>query len=275
MKLLRTRNTVLSSLMGGAIAAGMLLAVTLSAQQRPPQPPPRAGARVVDSQPPRRQPFSPDRRGMPGARGMAPPRIERNVGPAQRGMGGARGMQGMRGMPGVQNMQHMRGGRGGPGTPAAGLLGMRQQLGLSDDQVRRLEALRANTGVPRNEADMMRAQADLMDATRGDVNLNGARAALERINRIRVEEELAAIKSRQNMRDVLTPEQKTRLDTMRDNERGGARQRVGPEMRPDRRRNPRPNMRQDMRRELRPDMRRRPQAFASPASPTLLLQPQR
>jgi Spy/CpxP family protein refolding chaperone len=256
MKTTRTPRPVLSSLVGGALVATSLLASALSAQQGPPPQPPRAGARMGDSQPPRRQPGNPDMRGAPGAPGrpspdMMPgmmPRMREGVGPDMQGM---------------QGMQGARGRQGGPGMPAAGLIGMRQQLGLTDDQVRRLEALRSNMGAPRNEAEMMRAQADLMEATRGDVNMNAARAALERINRIRVDEELAALKARQDIRNVLTAEQKSRLDAMRQNGREamgqgrGAqpmRQGFGPGMGGNARPGIRGNVGPDMRGNVRPGM---------------------
>lgn len=107
--------------------------------------------------------------------------------------------------------------RGPEGVPASGLLRLRQQLELTDDQVKRLEALRAAPRPERNEADMLRARADLMEATRGDVNLDKARAAFDRMARVRTDEQLAQLKARQELRNVLTPAQRTKLDGMRSN----------------------------------------------------------
>lgn len=132
---------------------------------------------------------------------------------------------------GADGMDPRGGGRsGGNGNPAAAFLRMRQQLDLSDDQVKRLEALQAAPAAQRNEADALRARADLMDATRGDGNMGAARAALERMSRIRNEQVLAGLKSRQDARNVLTAAQKARIDNlrgeMRSEMRGKARDRV-------------------------------------------------
>lgn len=62
---------------------------------------------------------------------------------------------------------------------------------------------------------MMRAQADLLDATQGDGNLNGARAALDKLSRLRNDQVLARIKTQQDVRAVLTPAQRTKVDNMR------------------------------------------------------------
>jgi Spy/CpxP family protein refolding chaperone len=121
------------------------------------------------------------------------------------------------------------------GGPAANLLRLREQLELTDDQVKRLEALQAVAPPEPKASDMMRAQADLMDATKGDVNLEKARAAFERMSRIRVDEQVAELKVRQDARNVLTPAQKTKFDAfaanMREQQRGiqrTMRQRGGP-----------------------------------------------
>lgn len=101
-----------------------------------------------------------------------------------------------------------------PGHPAAAVLRMREQLQLDDAQVQRLENLRQNA-LPRvSESALMRARADLLDATRGDGNPDAARAALERINRIHVDQQVARIRARKDARDVLTAQQKTQLEQM-------------------------------------------------------------
>lgn len=95
------------------------------------------------------------------------------------------------------------------------LLRARTQLELTDDQVKRLEALADAPAPKSNATDMMRAQADLLDATQGDGNLNGARAALDKLSRLRNDQLLARIKSQQDVRAVLTSAQKTKVDNMR------------------------------------------------------------
>jgi len=99
--------------------------------------------------------------------------------------------------------------------PAAGLLRLRNQLSLTDDQVKRLEALQ-NATVPRlNPADALRARADLMDATRGDGDLAAARAAMDRMHSLRTDRAVARLKMQQDARAVLTADQKNKFDNLR------------------------------------------------------------
>lgn len=101
------------------------------------------------------------------------------------------------------------------GSPASALLRLRTQLTLTDDQVKRLEALQ-NANVPRrNQADELRARADLMDAMQGDGNLSAARAAMDRMHKVRTDRAVAQLKLRQDARAVLTADQKSKLDNMR------------------------------------------------------------
>jgi len=109
------------------------------------------------------------------------------------------------------------------GGPAASLLRLREQLELTDDQVKRLEALQAVAPPEPKASEMMRAQADLMDATKGDVDLTKARAAFERMSRLRVDEQVAELKVRQDARSVLTAAQKTKFDNFSANMREGQR----------------------------------------------------
>ena len=127
-----------------------------------------------------------------------------------------------------------RGGPNGPrsgpgGSPADQMLRLRQQLDLTDDQVAKLEALRSAPRPSVNEADMLRARADLMDATKGDVNTEKARAAFDRMSRIRTDVQIAQLRSRQDARNVLTVAQRTKLDAVATNMRSrrGAAQRGG------------------------------------------------
>jgi hypothetical protein len=92
---------------------------------------------------------------------------------------------------------------------------MREQLDLTDEQVKRLEALQLAPRPQRNESDALRARADLMDATKGDINLEKARAALDRMARVRTDEQLARLKEQQEVRNVLTVAQRARLEAFR------------------------------------------------------------
>lgn len=172
---LRTRLTA-------ALAGTVLLTSVASAQGAgagaPPAGQPPAGA-------PRQRVVQPQRPG------QAPQRIEVEV---QRRQGAARGAR---------------------GNPAAMLLAMRGPLALTPEQVTRLEALRDAPRPDNQASDMLRARADLMDAMKGDGNLAAARAAMDRMAKLRTDRAIAGLKARQDARSVLTPAQKTRLDNQR------------------------------------------------------------
>lgn len=140
----------------------------------------------------------------PAARGARPP-IEGQ-------MGGAMPRPGMR--PGMR----MRMG----GGPAGALLGLRTQLGLSADQVARLEALQKSQAAslrPRS-SDALRARADLMDAEqKGD--LNAAHAVIDRMAKQRADQQFARLEARKSAADILTADQKAKLEQFRGAHRGG------------------------------------------------------
>lgn len=209
------KRPMLHTLIAGAVLVGGMLGSSVQAQVAPPPRPARAGAAGDAGQVPPPPP--------PGARRRMPAMEQgmgQRMGPGMRqGMGPEMGPGGP-GRPGAGGRgQGMRSGRGG-GNVAARLLGMRGQLELTDDQVKRLEALQAAPAPQRNEADALRARADLMDAMRGDGNINAARTALDRMSRVRNEQLLASLKSRQDARNVLTASQKSKLDNMRGQARG-------------------------------------------------------
>ena len=106
------------------------------------------------------------------------------------------------------------------GGPVGNLLRMRQQLELTDEQVKKLEALQTAPMPQMNPADMMRARADLMDATRGDVNLEMARAAFDKMSRLRTDQQLAHLKVRRDVRNVLTSAQRAKVDAFQQNMQG-------------------------------------------------------
>ncbi len=125
-----------------------------------------------------------------------------------------------------------RGARGPRGNPAAMLLRLRAVLQLTDDQAKKLEALKDAPASTPNASDMLRARADLLDATHGDGNLAKARAALDRMSALRNDRVVARLKQRQEARAVLTAAQKARVDNLRNQVRGraGARGQRGPRM---------------------------------------------
>lgn len=223
--ILGLRRPFIHSLAAMAVVASAVLSTGADAQGNPPRPP-RAG-RGGDSVGPR--PMNP-----PAVRGRVGPGMGGEVGPGMaRGMGQGMGPGDMG--PGNRGRRGGKAGRGNAGranrNPASAFLRMRQQLALTDDQVKRLEALQAAPVPQRNQSDMLRAQADLMDATRGDGNISAARAALERMSRVRTEQTLAGLKARQDARNVLTATQKSKIDNMRGEMRGNLRGKMRGEQR--------------------------------------------
>ncbi len=194
-----------------------LMASALTSSMAVAQPPPRQGP------PPRPAPGAPQA-GAPHA--GAPPAGAPSDQRRQMAQGQNR--------PTVRRLG-AEGRRSGPGgSPAAMLLRMRTPLKLTDDQVKRLETLAAAPQPTRNEAAMLRARADLIDANAGDGDLARIRAALDKMSRLRNDHMLAQMKSRHDVRGVLTAAQTTTLDNLRGEMRGEMRERargMGPEMR--------------------------------------------
>ena len=118
-------------------------------------------------------------------------------------------------MPGARRGPASMSPRSRAGGPGMDLIRMREQLELSDEQVKKLDALQSAARPQLNQADMLRAQADLMDATKGDVNVDKARGAFERMARLRTDVQVSQLKLRQDARNVLTPAQRTKADAMR------------------------------------------------------------
>ena len=67
-----------------------------------------------------------------------------------------------------------------------------------------------------------------MDAMQGDGNLSAARAALDKMSRIRTDETIAQLKIQQEARGVLTAAQKTKLENFRGARGRGGMMRGGP-----------------------------------------------
>ncbi|MFN8875723.1 MAG: Spy/CpxP family protein refolding chaperone [Gemmatimonadota bacterium] len=111
--------------------------------------------------------------------------------------------------------------------PAAALLAARGPLGLTAEQVTRLEALAASQAraMPGNPGDMLRARADLLDAMKGEGDAAMLRKAMERMHQLRMDRALATLKARQEARTILTADQRAKADAFRANRRmrGGMR----------------------------------------------------
>lgn len=161
-----------------AVLVTAFTSVVAVAQTRPTTPPPRASRAVP--------PAGAARDSLPGQ-----PR-QRRIAPV--------------GQPGGQDR-----------LQSGGVLRLQRQLDLTDDQVKKIEALRGAARPQRNEADLLRARADLMEATKGDVNLDKARAAFDRMARVNTDQQIARLKAQQDIRNVLTPAQRAKMDAMRAN----------------------------------------------------------
>jgi Spy/CpxP family protein refolding chaperone len=107
----------------------------------------------------------------------------------------------------------------------------RTKLGLSATQVQRLEALAATQkqAMDRLMPQAMEAMNDLVAASSGEVNVEAARAAHDRMARIHSEMLVANLQALKEARQVLTPEQRARWDEMV-TRMGGMKQMLGPMM---------------------------------------------
>jgi Spy/CpxP family protein refolding chaperone len=93
---------------------------------------------------------------------------------------------------------------------------LKARLNLTDDQVKKIEALRtAQASKPSRRPDVLRAQADLMQAMQGSGDLAAARKAMDRMNAVRTDAMMARLEQRQALLGILTPEQRTRFAAMR------------------------------------------------------------
>ncbi len=118
----------------------------------------------------------------------------------------------------------------GARNPAERLLAFREQLALTDDQVKRLQALGTSQteALRPNRPAMLRAQADLAEAMQKE-NLDAAHTAMTRLATLRTDAAFARLKADKDARDVLTTEQKSKLQQfgamrrmqMRNRMRGG------------------------------------------------------
>jgi Spy/CpxP family protein refolding chaperone len=106
--------------------------------------------------------------------------------------------------------------RGMPMPGPAMMLMHRKDLGLSAAQVQRLEALAATQkqAMDRLMPQAMQAMSDLAAAASGEVNVEAARAAHDRLARIHTEMLVANLQALKEARQILTPEQRSRWDAM-------------------------------------------------------------
>jgi Spy/CpxP family protein refolding chaperone len=106
--------------------------------------------------------------------------------------------------------------RGGVMPGPAMMLIHRESLGLTPEQVQRLEVLAATQRreMERLMPEAMKAMADLMAAASGEIDVKAARAAHDRMARIHSEMLVANLQAMKDARETLTPGQRTRWDAM-------------------------------------------------------------
>ena len=124
------------------------------------------------------------------------------------GMGGMMGMMNM-----MEDCPMMSGMRESPQA----LLSQREALGLTTDQVQRLEALEERARAAREPmmAGMHTIHQEIRSATEGDrFDEAAARAAFERMGDLHTEMAVAMLRTSSEARQVLTPEQRSQLQDM-------------------------------------------------------------
>lgn len=124
---------------------------------------------------------------------------------AQQGHGGMMGMMSM-----MQNCPM----RGAMQESPAAVLEHREELGLTAAQVTRLETLREGTqqGSMQGMAQMQSLHQEIAEATEGNVfDEAAARAAFDRMGDLHTEMGVAMLRTRHEVRQVLTPEQREKL----------------------------------------------------------------
>jgi Spy/CpxP family protein refolding chaperone len=97
------------------------------------------------------------------------------------------------------------------------MLGRRDELNLSSDQVRNLERLRSDyeRDAVKNESDLRVAEMDLAELMRGDaVDVKKAEAKIRDIERLRAEQRIARIRAIEQGKGVLSQEQREKLRAM-------------------------------------------------------------
>ena len=98
-------------------------------------------------------------------------------------------------------------------SPAAQILSQRERLGLTDDQVARLESLKASFATRElATADMAKLREEFSSASRGEANITAARAALGKINAAQDEVVIARLEAHNLARAVLNADQQVTFD---------------------------------------------------------------
>jgi Spy/CpxP family protein refolding chaperone len=159
---------------------------------------------------------------------MGGPPMGQMDGPMGPGMRGHRGMPGMRGMPWTI----------GPGSPAERplitiMLHHRTEIGLSPEQVTQLEGLRdafAREAI-RRDADIRIGELDLQGLLAAEpLDMTKVEAKIREVAQLRADLRVARLKTIEQGRALLAPDQKTRLQELlgggaapRHSARGGVR----------------------------------------------------
>ncbi|MGV3709583.1 MAG: Spy/CpxP family protein refolding chaperone [Gemmatimonas sp.] len=98
-------------------------------------------------------------------------------------------------------------------SPAGQILAQREKLGLTDDQVNRLEALKTSFASKEiAPAEMQKLREELATASRGEANIEAARAALARMSAAQNEVVIARLVAHNEARAVLNADQQAQLD---------------------------------------------------------------
>ena len=149
-----------------------------------------------------------------------PGRSERSMGGMQEMMQGMHGSMDRGGMMGGM-MRGMHGPMRQPSQAERPLISLalqhEDQLGLSAEQVQRLEALRSEfqKEAIRRSADVQIAELELRELLRQDpVDLVKVEAALRKLEGLRTELRLTRLKAIEQGKAVLTPEQRQKLGTL-------------------------------------------------------------
>lgn len=147
------------------------------------------------------QPPHPMQHRMPGACPMHPGSMQNND--------NNNNNNGNNGMTGAVMMQPMM-----PGP--AMMVSQRTELGLNNTQVQHLDslAIMQTRSMQRFMPQVMRGMADLMEAGSGDIDVNAARAAHNRIAAAHSDMLVANLQAMKDARQVLTPGQRKNWDAM-------------------------------------------------------------
>lgn len=101
----------------------------------------------------------------------------------------------------------------GAGSPAALILSQREKLGLTDDQVNRLETLKASFAATEPQpAALVALRQELAEASKGEANIAAARTAMNKINEANTNAMIARLEARNQARAVLNADQQAQFD---------------------------------------------------------------